>query len=46
MTDKKKKDRCPECFGTGKLTRLGGDWGKTPETKVPCWACNGTGEKT
>lgn len=36
--------RCGECFGRGVLTRLGGDWGKTPDAEVACWACNGTGE--
>lgn len=30
---------CSECNGTGKLTRLGGDLGKTPDTEVPCWKC-------
>jgi Protein of unknown function (DUF3768) len=34
---------CGECNGTGKLTRLGGDWGKTAESEVSCWACSGTG---
>lgn len=33
---------CAECNGTGKLTRLGGDWGKTPDTEVPCWRCQST----
>lgn len=33
------KEKCSECGGSGRLTRLGGDWGKTPETRVPCWKC-------
>ena len=40
MTDRK----CGECNGTGKLTVLGGDWGKRPDTEVVCWACHGTGK--
>jgi len=36
-------DFCLECHGTGKKTRLGGDWGKTPDTEIPCWACDGEG---
>lgn len=35
--------KCGECNGTGKLTRLGGDWGKTGDTEVPCWKCGGKG---
>lgn len=31
---------CGECGGRGVLTRLGGDWGATAETEVPCWACS------
>lgn len=27
---------CAECGGSGKLTQLGGDWGKTPETELNC----------
>lgn len=38
-------DACGECGGSGKLTRLGGDWGKTPDTEVECWACEGSGAK-
>lgn len=34
---------CGECGGSGVLTRLGGDWGKTAETTVSCWCCCGTG---
>lgn len=30
---------CSECNGTGKLTRLGGDFGKTSDSVVPCWKC-------
>jgi DnaJ-class molecular chaperone len=37
-------DECGECNGTGTLTRLGGDWGKTPDTEVACWSCKGTGK--
>ncbi len=36
-------DRCAECNGRGKLTVLGGDWGKTPESERECWMCKGTG---
>ncbi len=39
------KRGCGECGGTGKLTKLGGDWGKTPDTEVTCWKCNGTGKE-
>ena len=35
---------CAECGGRGTLTRLGGDWGKTPESEVACWACKGVGQ--
>lgn len=35
------KEVCSECNGKGTLTQLGGDWGKTPETQVPCWKCKG-----
>ena len=38
--------KCPECNGKGKLTRLGGDWGKTPDTEVPCWRCAGAGKES
>ena len=41
MTDSQKK--CIECNGKGTLVRLGGDWGKTPDTTVPCWNCKGLG---
>jgi DnaJ-class molecular chaperone len=37
---------CSECAGTGRLERLGGDWGKTPDTVVDCWRCSGTGKAT
>jgi len=36
---------CGECGGRGTLTRLGGDWGKTPDTDVTCWRCKGTGRR-
>jgi hypothetical protein len=36
---------CGECNGTGQLERLGGDWGQTAETQVPCWACKGSGKQ-
>lgn len=35
--------KCSECGGSGKLTRLGGDWGRRPDTEVACWKCSGTG---
>jgi DnaJ-class molecular chaperone len=34
---------CGECNGSGRLTRLGGDWGRLEDTTVTCWACNGLG---
>lgn len=36
------KRACGECNGSGELDRLGGDWGKTPDTRVKCWKCDGT----
>lgn len=37
--------KCGECNGTGKLTQLGGDWGKTPDKLVDCWKCKGSGKE-
>lgn len=37
---------CSECAGRGTLTKLGGDWGKTPDTEVTCWMCKGTGARS
>lgn len=38
-------NKCGECNGSGKLERLGGDWGKTPESIVICWKCKGSGKQ-
>ena len=41
----KRDTSCGECNGSGKLTQLGGDWGRTPDREVTCWACGGTGRR-
>lgn len=42
MTERK---HCIECGGKGTLHTLGGDWGKTKEGTVSCWACGGEGTR-
>ena len=37
------RNRCRECDGKGTLQTLGGDWGKTKDGTIVCWACEGKG---